>query len=545
MDFNQNQEALYNKMFQSKVFSQLEQIVQQRNEAVVDHKAKKAHAAFMSNMSQTLGQFAQQADKATLGAQANATANGQDGSTSGASNGGLGSAQQNNSTNESSQNPLGGNNNNTVGGSESTPNNWPQFGSGPVDQYDMSMYNYFMLAMSGGMDNPNSIIYFLEALAKLMTCSNQGEQNHLNQFTKALLGASLTQDPITGMASSGGVPYSKAIAELLVAVALYNQAKTGQSADSFLSQIKSQLSVGGSNPFIGQVLANLNGQTEQSVQAELTAKYGNLSLDTFKTVLSFMTEALSMYSNGALEQAGVVYKQSYIAMLRQRYMESHFNDMKQQGANALELIEFLLGAVCGGIDDHISSYGVAIGALAQPGTALGNMKGALAPNDNMNAQTELDWVNNMVNYYKQLQLYTNNPILQADGVADAIKKFLSQLSSTSIVIDPWDDKKNQVTISFQDILDGKASPIQAEEYAKALLGSVPDPSGKTDEMNPALQALLNDVGIPEQEISSQNDMEKTLFTNANQQGSQNLSAAGGIIKDLLKLFALTVQNQRT
>ena len=63
-------------------------------------------------------------------------------------------------------------------------------------------------------------------------------------------------------------------------------------------------------------------------------------------------------------------------------------------------------------------------------------------------------------------------------------------------------------------------------------------------MNQSYQDAINALAVPEQKISGINDMEKTLFTNANQQASQSLSTVGGIIKDQMKLFSLMVQNQK-
>ncbi|NGX30795.1 MAG: hypothetical protein K940chlam8_00146 [Chlamydiae bacterium] len=539
MNSNQSQAALYDKFAGNSTFAQLEQIVQERNNAVTNHKKNdNTNAYSLSKASESLAKMAENGTnvKGKLGAGAPTTGASNPGGSStpgvGSGNPNVGAGPSQGSQGSSSQSPTYGGSN----ASQNTPNNWPDLGNGPNDQYDMAMYNYFMQSMSGGMDNPNSIIYFLEALAKMMSSGDAGEQAHLAAFTKALCGATTT-DPITG---KGSMSYAKAIAMVLTLVDLYDK-KSGGSQD-FLGQLKSQLAAGGSNPFIAQILSALNnpGDIQKEIQNTYGININNLDKDglsTLKTILSFATEALAINSTG-LDKAGAAYKASYMAMLRQRAIQKEFAKMEGKGANALDMMQFLLGAICGGIDNQISSYQVSIGALSGPGQAIGGLKGDLAPDptayDNTtDAQTK---AKDIAKWVKQLELYANNPILKKNGIATSINDFLAKL-----------DKISDGKVTLKDIVDGKTTAAQDKTFFQWLMTPQSDGSGEggSEKMNSVLQDAINDAGIPEQQISSQNDLEKTLFTNANQQASQNLSAAGGVIKDLMKLFSLMVQNQKS
>jgi len=452
------------------------------------------------------------------------------------------------------------------------------------------MFHLFDMLQSSQMNNPQALIQFVIALSKMAgqggaeTPSGSAYSNQYNSFSQSI--ANLPMPQLGGF-FKGCSNMGQAMGYAIAAAALYQSKGSTSGAQSIINKIVAQM--GGGSGLLGQIRASLTGNALTQVSTNMPAGWASLK-DGGKQVISNIMESLGYAIQGDFDSINKAYMQSYIQSIL-----VNFKNLEHKGASLSELMNYVMMSY-NEVDDNAGSYAVPIDDLGGAGNSISNMMQAFTPTGLDNAtndrhtspyyfkgQTMLpdqeQQASDIFDNYSALQNEWQDAPSLTQGGAESVGSSIQTALSKIDTINLGDTSNDRVTSHFstQDLAQlrsalgispggavsmkmlGKAyeaagdkKDTKTQEILRRFLfcgldfvdstsasgtSNVPQPNAQT-------QDAINSLQTVQSQISSVNQSTKARFTNANQTAANLLSTDGGIMKNLLKITASIVQNEK-
>lgn len=601
-------DMLLAKIGQDPKFAQLRQIATEIGSAQMDaltHKHTAIHAEISTQLTQMSGTLHSQALQAnSQGLKNQPIASQEDDTVHNEPNAPLGNSNPDESNDGLGSSDPDANNGSSNGLGDSAPNN-PGLGSDPSDNpsdwqpsdvhsnvlaYDREMFHLFDMLQSSQMNNPQALIQFVIALSKMagqggaQTPSGSAYSNQYNSFSQSI--ANLPMPELNGF-FKGCSNMGQAMAYAIAAAALYQSKGSTAGAQSIIDKIVAQM--GGGSGLLGQIRESLTGNALTQVSNDMPSGWASLQ-DGGKQVISNIMESLGYAIQGDFDSINKAYMQSYIQSIL-----VNFKNLEHKGASLSELMNYVMMSY-NEVDDNAGSYAVPIDDLGGAGNSISTMMQAFTPTglsvDDEDRSTspyyfqgvtmssyQEEQASNIFGSYAALQNeWQNAPSLTQGGsesvgssIATALAKMGGiNLGSTStrevtshLSSEDLTQLRKALGISYKDNVsmqmlsaayqkagatkDTKTQEILrrflfcgldfADSTSKSGTSKVPQPNAQT-------QDAINSLQTVQSQISSVNQSTKARFTNANQTAANLLSTDGGIMKNLLKIVASIVQNEK-
>lgn len=485
------------------------------------------------------------------------------------------------------------------GGGEFDPANWDVAKNG-VDYYVKTLYYLYDKLRTTESGNPNALLYFLEGLSKL---SQYGGSKLLDQFTNGLCNQlSAFSDLFSKDKSNHSVPFSTQIAFALVTLAIYQAGKKGGDNSAVRAQIMQYINgpLSGSNPFLAQIKNTLNSIIQDGLGISgdnSTYNLGNIEGWIFYHSASqdkngipiisttFLKEVLHSLFGGTQSATDPNAIENSQAAVRQEFSEAilaKLNSMEQDGASIAELINFVMmqynlcsddaGAYVGNIDDLSALEG-----------DTSQLLGLFAPEKYVNNASDFDteisdFMSHLGAYYRLTDMWPSTPNIAGGGegsLEDILSgQLMDNLGSLKCGADvmarlhvkdakgviTWRGLRFNVDASFSDLMK-QFKPLfmsapnskQAKSAAQLMItiiqqrNSEPEQTSGSDHIkkrNGALDSIVSSLQAVESQVSSANETAKSEYQQANQTSANMLSTGGDMMKDLMKMFSTSVQNEK-
>lgn len=406
--------------------------------------------------------------------------------------------------------------------------------------------------------------------------------------------------------STSAVPFATLIAFALVTLAIYQASQNGGSTKDVLAQIQQYMNgpLSGGNPFLAQIKSVLTKMMGSGAQvtpyaggqpvtytidmitkmlfAHSGASYKNGLPALSKILLQQILESLFGGTQGAADPDAIENSQ---AAVRQAFSEGvleELSKLEKDGDNLAELIDFVMmqynlasddaGAYVGNINDLSALEGdtSTILGLFAPGKYVGG--GTSLP-----AEIQ-DFMSHLSAYYRLTDMWPAAPNIAGGGegsLEDILSgQLLDNLGSLKCGADVlkllgmpnakgtvmWHGLTFDTNESFRDLMakfktiflqqPGSDLAKSAAQLMITIIGqrnNEPESTSASDQIvkrDGSLDSIVSSLQAVESQVSSANETAKSEYQQANQTSANMLSTGGDMMKDLMKMFTSSVQNQK-